>query len=49
MHETEQRTTENKGLNQRESRVVKTVGRKSMWEERREEKRGERKVQAAEE
>lgn len=43
VHETEQRSIENKGLNQREGGVVETVGGKSMWEERSEEERGDRK------
>lgn len=45
VHESEQKSLENKGLNQREGLVVETVGRKSMWEERREEERRGRKVQ----
>lgn len=43
VHETEQRSIENKGLNQREGGVVETVGGKSVWEERSEEERGDRK------
>lgn len=43
VHEAELRNLENTGLNQREGGVVETVGGKSMWEERREEERGDRK------
>lgn len=40
VHETEQRSIENKGLNQREGLVVDTVRGKSMWEKRKEGRKG---------